>query len=86
MSLQTAKPKSMQTQPVKKSETPVVPSASFDVKAYFKGMHQEWGRITWPTREQLIAATGIVVVVVTVFSLFVFVVDKILQWVIQAIT
>ncbi len=58
----------------------------FDLKEYFKGVRQEWSKITWPPRTQVIAETGVVLVVVTLFSLFVFVIDKVFQLVIQAIT
>lgn len=62
------------------------PETSFNLMDYFKGVRQEWSKVTWPSRPQVIAETGVVLVVVTIFSLFVFLVDKLFQLVVQWIT
>jgi preprotein translocase subunit SecE len=61
-------------------------SASFSLAGYLQGVRQEWGRITWPGRQQIIAETLVVVVVVILFSVFVYVADKLFQFLIQVIT
>ncbi len=58
----------------------------FNIGEYFKGVRSEWHKITWPSRPQIVAETGIVLVVVTIFTLFVFVIDKIFQFIIQLVT
>lgn len=62
------------------------PDQSFDLVGYFQGVRQEWHKITWPSREQVIAETGVVVVIVAIFSVLVFAIDKIYQLIIQWIT
>ncbi len=42
---------------------------------YFKGVKSEWGKITWPERRQVIVQTIIVLVIVIIFSTYVFVLD-----------
>ncbi|MGM9994649.1 MAG: preprotein translocase subunit SecE [Candidatus Avigastranaerophilus sp.] len=42
---------------------------------YFKGVKAEWGKITWPERRQVIVQTIIVLVIVIIFSIYVFVLD-----------
>lgn len=42
---------------------------------YFRGVRTEWGKITWPEKNQVIGETALVVVIVTVFTMFIYVVD-----------
>ena len=46
---------------------------------YFKGVKSEWGKITWPDRKQVITQTVVVLAVVVFFSLYIYVVDILLQ-------
>ena len=46
---------------------------------YFKGVKSEWGKITWPDRKQVVAQTVVVLAVVILFSLYIYVVDILLQ-------
>jgi len=78
-------PQQGQTKPMSK-ENPAETQKSFNPVEFLKGVKQEWHRVTWPTREQVLAETGVVLVVVAVFSAFVFVVDKLFQWIVQRIT
>ena len=43
---------------------------------YFKGVKMEWGKITWPEKQQVIVETFFVVAIVFIFTLFIFLVDK----------
>lgn len=45
------------------------------VKAYFKGVKAEWGKVTWPERRQVIAETISVIIIVFVFTVSIYVVD-----------
>ena len=42
---------------------------------YFKGVKAEWGKVSWPTRQQVIAETGIVLAVVAFFTIVVYLMD-----------
>jgi len=43
--------------------------------AYFKGVKSEWGKVTWPEKNQIIVETGIVVFVVAAFTIIVYLMD-----------
>ena len=42
---------------------------------YFKGVKAEWGKVSWPQRQQIIVETGIVLAVVTFFTVVVYLMD-----------
>ena len=42
---------------------------------YFKGVKAEWGKVSWPQKQQIIAETGIVLAVVIFFTIVVYVMD-----------
>lgn len=42
---------------------------------YFKGALEEFGKITWPTKEQAVLLTGIVVAVTAVTAVLIAIVD-----------
>ncbi|MBQ8848288.1 MAG: preprotein translocase subunit SecE [Candidatus Gastranaerophilales bacterium] len=46
---------------------------------YFKGVKTEWSKVSWPTRKQVVVETGIVLVVVTFFTLVVYFMDIIFK-------
>ncbi len=50
---------------------------------YFKGVKTEWGKITWPDKNQVIAQTFIVIVVVFAFTIITFGLDIIFKGIIQ---
>ena len=50
---------------------------------YFKGVKSEWGKVTWPERQQVIVETVFVVVIVFVFTIFIYGVDKIFDFVLS---
>ena len=49
------------------------------IKTYLKGVKAEWGKITWPERKQVIGQTVIVLLVVAVFTTYVFALDIIFK-------
>lgn len=49
------------------------------IAAYFKSVKLEWGKITWPGKQQVIIETIYVVVVTAVFTIGVLAVDKIFE-------
>ena len=42
---------------------------------YFKGVRSEWGKITWPEKNQVVVETFFVVAIVFVFTVFIYLVD-----------
>ncbi|MBE7703020.1 MAG: preprotein translocase subunit SecE [Cyanobacteria bacterium SIG28] len=50
---------------------------------YFKGVRTEWGKITWPERQQVIVETFFVVAIVFVFTLTIYGADKIIEWILS---
>ena len=52
---------------------------------YFKGVKAEWSKVSWPTRKQVGVETVIVLLVVTFFTVVIFLMDKIFGWGLEAI-
>lgn len=42
---------------------------------YFRGVRTEWGKITWPEKNQVVVETFFVVAIVVVFTVFIYLVD-----------
>ena len=42
---------------------------------YFRGVRTEWGKITWPEKNQVVVETCFVVAIVFVFTVFIYIVD-----------
>ena len=49
------------------------------IKAYFKGVKAEWGKISWPQKPQIVSETIIVFIVVAFFTLFTYIVDLVFK-------
>ncbi len=45
------------------------------LKNYFKGVRAEWGKITWPEKQQVVAETIYVIIIVFVFTMMVLLLD-----------
>lgn len=50
-----------------------------DIKAYLKGVQTEWGKITWPEKDQVVKETTVVLFVVILFTTIVLVLDLIFK-------
>ena len=46
-----------------------------DIKSYLKGVKSEWSKITWPIRQQIVAETIVVLIVVAFITTVVYIVD-----------
>ncbi len=42
---------------------------------YFRGVRTEWGKITWPEKNQVVVETCFVIAIVFIFTVFIYVVD-----------
>ena len=49
------------------------------VVTYFKGVKAEWGKVSWPQRQQVLVETGVVIAVVTFFTVVVYLMDIIFK-------
>ena len=63
-------------------------AATFDavtgkIRRFFSDTVAEMGRCTWPSRQQLLESTGLVVVAIIILALFVFGVDRVAELVIH---
>ena len=45
------------------------------VATYFKGVKTEWGKITWPEKNQVVVEAFFVVAIVFIFTVFIYFVD-----------
>lgn len=50
------------------------------ITTYLKGVRSEWGKITWPEKNQVIMETLFVVGIVVVFTVSVYAMDVIFKW------
>ena len=55
------------------------------ITTYFKGVRTEWGKITWPEKHQVVVETFFVVAIVFVFTVFIYIVDTIFNWLLAKI-
>lgn len=51
------------------------------IKTYLKGVRAEWGKITWPERQQVFAETLFVIVIVVAFTVSVYFMDIFYKWI-----
>ncbi len=45
------------------------------ITSYFRGVKTEWGKITWPEKQQVVVETFFVVAIVFIFTVFIYFVD-----------
>ncbi len=50
-------------------------TAKKNIITYFKGVRTEFGKITWPEKNQVIVETSFVVAIVFIFTVFIYAVD-----------
>lgn len=53
---------------------------------FFRESHLEVRKVVWPTREETLQMTGIVVLLVIVLSLFIWMLDGFLMWLVRLLT
>ncbi len=49
------------------------------LETYFKGVRAEWGKITWPTKQQVGRETLAVILIVFAFTLFILLLDLVFK-------
>ena len=50
------------------------------IKKYFRGVRAEWGKITWPEKNQVVMETIFVIVIVFAFTVAVYLMDIIFKY------
>ena len=68
-----------------KTESKEAPATMNKVGAFFKDVHSEFGKITWPHGKELIETTKTVTVFILVLAVFVWVCDVVLSKAVQAL-
>ncbi len=53
--------------------------------SYFREVRQEASKVSWPTRKETIASTIAVFIMVTLASIFMYLSDQILAWLVSLI-
>ena len=61
-------------------------SVTGSIRGFFTDTVAELGRCTWPSRQQLLESTGLVVVAIAILAVFVAGVDAVAQVVIRLVT
>ena len=51
-----------------------------NLKVYLKGVKTEWGKITWPGKQQVIGETVQVIIVTTIFTVMILLLDLLFKW------
>ncbi|MEA3239909.1 MAG: preprotein translocase subunit SecE [Candidatus Bipolaricaulota bacterium] len=46
---------------------------------FFKGVRGELARVTWPSRAEVISLTGLILIVVTILTIYIWGVDTVVQ-------
>ena len=60
-------------------------NAKNSIITYFRGVRTEWGKITWPEKNQVVVETFFVVAIVFIFTVFIYFVDIIFYAVLSKI-
>jgi len=56
-----------------------------NLKIYLKGVKTEWGKITWPGKQQVVTETIYVIIVTTIFTVMILSLDLIFKWLLDFI-
>lgn len=57
-----------------------------DTKDFLRETNIEVRKVVWPTRQETIQMTGIVIIMVIILSLFIWAIDSLLWWIVQSLT
>lgn len=55
------------------------------IKTYFKGVKNEWGKISWPEKKQVVFETLSVIVIVFVFTVAIYLMDLLFKGLLSVI-
>ncbi len=66
------------------AEMPEV-SSGFSVNNFIQGIREEFEKVVWPSRQQLLSESAAVLLMMTLSSALIFLVDKLFTWAAQQI-
>ncbi|MDJ0677093.1 MAG: preprotein translocase subunit SecE [Calothrix sp. MO_167.B42] len=64
----------------KEVEIPESEKSGFNIMNFFQGLKEEFEKVVWPSRRQLISESAAVLLMVTLSSSVIFLVDKFFTW------
>lgn len=53
------------------------------IKEFFANVQMEMKKVSWPTRDELIGSTGVVMVLWIILSIYIFTTDNVLQYIVK---
>ncbi len=66
-------------------KTEAKPESKTGVLPFFQQVRQEVSKVTWPSRSETVVTTIMVFIMVTLFSIFFFLADQALSWLVGSI-
>jgi preprotein translocase subunit SecE len=63
----------------------VISMAAFNPVKFLQEVRQEVGKVTWPSRQETLISTVMVLVMVALASVFFLAADQIIAWAVQAL-
>jgi preprotein translocase subunit SecE len=63
----------------------VMPMASLNPVKFLQEVRQEVGKVTWPSRQETVISTVMVLVMVALASIFFLLADQIIAWGVQTV-
>jgi len=64
----------------KEVEIPESEKSGFSIMGFFQGLKEEFEKVVWPSRRQLISESAAVLLMVTLSSSVIFLVDRFFTW------
>lgn len=55
------------------------------LKTFTSDVVKEMKKVSWPTKEQLKESTGVVIITTIIFTIFIFLIDKIMDFIVRFI-
>ena len=55
------------------------------LKEFFENVRTEMKKVSWPTRDELLGSTGVVMVLWLALSLYIFLTDNVLQTIVKKV-
>ena len=59
--------------------------AKYNPLAFLQEVRQETAKVTWPTRKEVVITTIMVLIMVTLASIFFLLADQVLGWIVSAL-
>lgn len=64
----------------KKNEAEIQQPAGFSVVSFFRGIKEEFDKVVWPSRQQLVSESFAVLSMVVLSATFIYFIDGFLTW------